>query len=375
MRYAIRTVTSEPTAVSIAGIPDEGETSLTIPADIVGVPVTELQSLAVANHAALTEVHLPDNLVTIAADSFDGCPEGLTIYSSAAAPARTWAQENGFAWAHEAHQPEILSAITPTCTEDGLTEGSWCLECGEILTVQEIIPALGHDWSAVNFTWAEDNSTVTACRICYHNAEHVETETVPATGTVTKQPTCEEAGETTWISEAFENPAFTAQIKVVADIDPLGHDWNDITYTWAEDNRSVTASRVCNNNPDHVETETAIVTQLIVSPTETAEGSCEWIGSHFANVNFVQQTKSVTIPALNTLSVLRIPAGVQTIEEEAFEDLPTQAILIPNGCTSIGSKAFAGCSNLLYVRIPASVTSIAPDAFDECPLAVIDRMN
>ena len=373
--YFIKSATAAPTAVSIVNIPDTVETSLTVPADIVGVPVTELQSLAVANHAALTEVHLPDNLVTIAADSFDGCPEGLTIYSSAAAPARTWAQENGFAWAHEAHQPEILSAVTPTCTEDGLTEGSWCPECGEILTAQEIVPALGHDWSTVTYAWTEDNSTVTASHVCAHNAEHVETETVPASAAVTKQPTCEENGETTYTSEAFENPAFSAQSKIVANIASLGHDWSDITYTWAEDNSTVTASRICAHNPDHTETETAIVTQLIVSPTETSEGSCEWISNPYENEAFIQQTKSVTIPALNSLSVLRIPAGVQTIEEEAFEGVPAQAVLIPDGCTAIGRKAFAGCTNLLYVRIPASVTSIAANAFDDCPTVIIDRIN
>ena len=375
MRYAIRTVTSEPTAVSIAGIPDEGETSLTIPADIGGIPVTELKSLAAANHAALIDVHLPDTLVTIASDAFEGCPEGLTIYSSATAPARTWAQENGYVWAHEAHQPEILAAVAATCTEDGLAEGSWCLECGEILTVQEVIPALGHDWSTVTYTWAEDNSTVTASHVCAHNAEHTETETVPASAAVTKQPTCEENGETTYTSGAFENPAFSVQTKVVANITSLGHDWSDITYTWAEDYSTVTASRICAHNPDHTETETAIVTQYIVSPTETSEGSCEWISNPYENEAFVQQTKSVTIPALNTLSVLRIPAGVQTIEEEAFEGVPAQAILIPDGCTVISRKAFAGCTNLLYVRIPASVTSIAADAFDDCPTVIIDRIN
>ena len=373
--YSIKSATDAPTAVSIVNIPETGETSLTIPADIGGIPVTELKSLAVANHAALTDVHLPDTLVTIATDAFEGCPEGLTIYSSASASARTWAQENGYVWAHEAHQPEILAAVAATCTEDGLTEGSWCPECGEILTAQEIVPALGHEWSAVTYTWAEDNSAVTASHVCAHNTEHTETETVPASAAVTKQPACEENGETTYTSEAFENPAFSVQTKVVANIASLGHDWSDITYTWAEDNSTVTASRICAHNPDHTETETAIVTQLIVSPTETSEGSCEWISNPFENAAFVQQTKSVTIPALNTLSVLRIPAGVQTIEEEAFEGVPAQAILIPDGCTVIGRKAFAGCTNLLYVRIPASVTSIAANAFDDCPTVIIDRIN
>ncbi len=41
------------------------------------------------------------------------------------------------------HTPEVLEAVAPTETETGLTEGSRCSVCGEILTAQEIIPATG----------------------------------------------------------------------------------------------------------------------------------------------------------------------------------------------------------------------------------------
>ena len=41
------------------------------------------------------------------------------------------------------HTPEVLEAVAPTETETGLTEGSRCAVCDEILTAQEIIPATG----------------------------------------------------------------------------------------------------------------------------------------------------------------------------------------------------------------------------------------
>ena len=41
-------------------------------------------------------------------------------------------------------------------------------------------------------------------------------------------------------------------------------------------------------------------------------------------------------------------------------------VVIPEGVTSIGSKAFSGCSNLQNVTIPEGVTSIADGAFEEC---------
>jgi len=48
----------------------------------------------------------------------------------------------GEACYHE--ETEVIPALDATCTETGLTEGKKCALCGEILTPQEEIPALGH---------------------------------------------------------------------------------------------------------------------------------------------------------------------------------------------------------------------------------------
>ena len=69
--------------------------------------------------------------------------------------------------------------------------------------------------------------------------------------------------------------------------------------------------------------------------------------------------------------VLNMPARLDTVLSEAFANSSAYSAFIPNGCRSIGSKAFANSRNLSSVRIPASVTSIASDAFNGCGAGLI----
>ena len=61
-----------------------------------------------------------------------------------------------------------------------------------------------------------------------------------------------------------------------------------------------------------------------------------------------------------------LPGELKVIEEEAFAGAAFEAVVIPTGVTSIESRAFAGCPNLIRVRIPEGVLSIAEDAFEGC---------
>ena len=48
-----------------------------------------------------------------------------------------------------------------------------------------------------------------------------------------------------------------------------------------------------------------------------------------------------------------------------------KSVVIENGVTSIGDRAFYGCVNLSNVTIPSSVTSIGEYAFYDCRLASV----
>ena len=63
------------------------------------------------------------------------------------------------------HTEEEIPAVAPTCTETGLTAGVKCSECGEIITEQQKIPAIGHNYSSVVIapTCTEQGYTTYTC--------------------------------------------------------------------------------------------------------------------------------------------------------------------------------------------------------------------
>ena len=79
-----------------------------------------------------------------------------------------------------------------------------------------------------------------------------------------------------------------------------------------------------------------------------------------------------TIPSLDTLNVLHLPNSLTHIHEEAFQNSPCQAVIIPDACLSIDARAFANCTELLYVLMPEN-TTVAEDAFENCSLLFIDK--
>lgn len=74
---------------------------------------------------------------------------------------------------------------------------------------------------------------------------------------------------------------------------------------------------------------------------------------------------TVTVQGGNS-SRLKLPAFLKEIGEEAFAGCCEESVIVPDGCETIGARAFADSANLRTITIPASVTSIAADAFDGC---------
>ena len=139
------------------------------------------------------------------------------------------------------HDLVKTDAKAATCTENGNSAYWTCSRCGKFFSDEEgkneitegswVIPATGHKYGEPTYSWKEDLSECTASMVCENDKTHVVTETVKTTSAVTKKPTCEEKGETTYTA-AFANKAFTAQTKTVANIGALGHDWGEPVFNW-----------------------------------------------------------------------------------------------------------------------------------------------
>ena len=204
--------------------------------------------------------------------------------------------------------PEGFCVTTPVC---GVVS-----KVGDFVTVTElngttvaahaVIEAGEHEWNEPSYVWAEDNSSVTATRVCKNNAEHTETETAETTA-VTKDPGCEENGETTYTA-TFDNPAFESQTKTVV-IPATGHEWGEPVWSWTGV-ETAEATFTCTNDASHTETVKAVIS------SERVEPSCEEAGSvtYTASVSF--NGKSYTDVKTETLEALGHTPGEAVRENE-----------------------------------------------------------
>lgn len=98
-----------------------------------------------------------------------------------------------------------------------------------------------------------------------------------------------------------------------------------------------------------------------------------------ASINYgltIEEYKAIDMSQGTTTTdkIVAIPAPAEgataeqkTVAENAFKNNKNiQAVIIPEGITTIGSNAFSGCSNLSTITIPNTVTTLSSGAFSNC---------
>ena len=187
------------------------------------------------------------------------------------------------------------SVVTkPTCTEDGYTTYT-CTACDDTYKETDTGSATGHAWS-VEYSFAADGNTCTATRKCANDANHNVTIDATITSEVTTPATCEGVGTTTYTATFTENWAET-QYKDVDDIPAKDHAWS-VTYNFAEDGKTCTATRVCGNDATHNVTVNATITSDVTTqPTCTEKGTTTYTATFDVDWAATQTKAVVDVPA------------------------------------------------------------------------------
>ena len=161
--------------------------------------------------------------------------EGLKIFTATFVVAWATEQTTTSDIPAKGHTEEKIPAVSATCTETGLTEGTKCSVCGEILVKQETVDALGHDEvaheaKAPTCTAIGWDAYVTCSRCDY--TTYVEKVALghEMTKTDAKAPTCTETGNNEYYTcdrcgKVFKDEAGATETTVAQEtIKETGHD-------------------------------------------------------------------------------------------------------------------------------------------------------
>ncbi len=281
-------------------------TSLTI-----GTGVTSIEECAFSHCAALTCVRIPDSVTSIGKEAFYNCfiMTSVTIGSGLRSIG-----EGAFKECNALTGVRIPDSVTSIgkeafyncCSMTSVTIGSGLRsieegvfkECNLLhsIRIPDGVTSISDD---AFDTWRIRTVIIPTCNSYAHNwaKEHlsasieVEQHQGSAVIDAAVEPTCTGTG----LTAGSHCPACGAVFVRQEEVPALGHDWGKAAYTWAEDNRTVTASRTCTRNHAHVDQETANVTAVVTrEPTWFEMGETTYTSDPFENEAFKVQQKTLT---------------------------------------------------------------------------------
>lgn len=200
------------------------------------------------------------------------------------------------------HTEEIIPAVAATCTQTGLTEGKKCSVCDTILVGQKLVNALGHtagEWVIdIEATKTEDGLARKYCTVC---------------------------------GEILEEGV-------------MGAGSQNLLYEINEDGTSysVRSTGKCSD------------TDILIPSVHYGLPVTK------INTNFMGYYSYVA-------SVI-MPDSIIEIDENAFYRSKIKSIVLSNSIKEIKANTFGKCSSLVSIAIPDSVIKIAASAFEDCTM-------
>lgn len=335
---------------------DASLTSIVIPDEIEGLPVTSIGDYAFMNCSKFTSVKIPDTVTSIGSFGFAYCsnltsitlPKSLTTMGG-----NTFCSTN----LSSIKIPESLSRVGSASFEN----------CKNLKAVY--ITDL-EAWYNIDFLDYRANPLFVAKKLYLNN--QLLTNLVITEGTTSISnfafAYCESITSVTIPKSitTIGNGAFEACTKLTSVYISDLSAWCNIDFIpYYESNPLVFARNLYLNNE--------LVTDLVIpdgikSVKTFAFRGCESLTS----VTFPNSLTSIDMHAFSkckNLTSVIIPEGVTSIGDCAFDQCENLInIELPSSLNSIGKSAFAECSYLKSIVIPEGVTSIGDNAFEHCTI-------
>ena len=247
----------------------------------------------------------------------------------------------------ETHAIVADIAVSATCKDTGLTEGSHCSVCNKVLVAQTVIPK------------TEDHTPITDAAIA---------------------ASCKNTGLTEGSHCSVCNKVLVAQTVVAKKPHTYGSWQVLIEPTETQEGLRHKVCTAC----------TYEITEVIPSINESAPSEQNAILFELRNNEYwVTGVESGTDPILiipstyqgkpvvgisansfykNTvLEEVVIPESVKTCEDYAFYECTSlKRVVLPDGIKAIPSGMFSGCDQLAEINLPDSIQSIGTQAFSSC---------
>ncbi len=244
--------------------------------------------------------------------------------------------------------------VAPNCTEQGYTLHT-CKGCGDSYK-DTYVSALGHSYGELSWAWSEDYTNVTATFTCTNDSEHVDTLTATVTDKVTTPATCTTDGEKDYTATVtFNNQTYT-DVKTVT-VEKTGHSISDNSCVYCGQPASEGLDMVLISEGEYT-----------VSGIGTCTDTEILIPTTYNDLPVVSVEASAFLNNTAITSVV-LPDGITSIGEKAFngcESLTSVLFGKNSQLSSIGPGAFNYCYSLESITIPESVTNIGSDAFIYC---------
>ena len=339
-----------------------GVAALFIPETIDGHTVTAIGNRAFKGNLRLAAVTIPDTVTEIGQDAFSGC-RNLTsvslsnnldsIYESAfestaistlSLPSKLTRLDRK-AFANCTNLQHVSIPATLTTTTYGTISDDWngpfngCSSLNSVSFAEGITSILSH---------------------LFENCNGLREISIPDSVT--------EIGE-----KAFKNCRNLASVSLGNNLDSIYESAFESTAisTLSLPNRLTRLDRKafanC-TNLQHVSIPATLTTTTYGTISDDWNGPFNGCSS-LNSVSFAEGITSILshlFENCNGIREIKIPDGVALIGENAFKNSTLTSIDIPGSVTSIESKAFNSCANLISIKLPDSVTAMGTAVFEGC---------